>query len=141
MPSEIVEDRLYVGDVIDGRNAHEHSIDYDRVVSVGGGCHDNTTHCHLLKDDYGVDHATFRQAVGAVQSGLLKDETVLVHCAVGASRAPSVTASAMAVLDGTSFDEALDEIKDKRGATRSGNLVNPHPALRGAAESYVEDHS
>lgn len=141
MVSEIVEDLLYVGDVLDGQSAHEHSVDYDRIVSVGGGCHENTTHCLLMKDDYGVDHSTFREAAGRVQSSLMAEKIVLVHCAVGASRAPSVAAAAMAVLDGSSFDEALDEIRDKRGSTRSGNLVHPHPALRGAAEKYVDEQS
>jgi len=141
MVSEIVEDLVYVGDALDGRNAHEHDRDYDRIITVGGGSHDNTTHYFPLRDDYGVDHGTFSEAAGCVQSGLMKGETVFIHCAVGASRAPSVTAAAMAVLDESSFDEALDEIKSQRGTTRSGNLVNPHPALRESGEQYVERHS
>ena len=141
MVSEIVEGRLYLGDRIDGDHADEHGQDYDRIITVGGGCHDNTTDCLQMQDDYGVRYATFREAASRLQSALCNGEVVLIHCAVGSSRAPSVAAAAMATLDGTSFDEAVEEIREKRGATRSGNLVNPHPALRGAGEQYIEEQS
>jgi len=141
MVSEIVEDRLYVGDVLDGQSADEHATEYDRIITVGGGCHENTTHCYEMRDDYGVDQTVFREAAGCLQSGLMAGDTILVHCAVGSSRAPSVAAAAIAVLDGTDFDEAIEEVRSERGSTRSGHLVNPHPALESAAREYIESQS
>jgi hypothetical protein len=141
MVSEIVEDRLYLGDVIDGENAHEHKNEYDSVISVGGYCHDNTTDCLKMRDNYGVNQEVFRAAADRLQSALCNGEVVFIHCAVGASRAPSVTAAVMAVLDNTSFDEAIEEIREKRGTTRSGHTVNPHPALESAGKKYVGNQS
>ncbi|WP_049936560.1 protein-tyrosine phosphatase family protein [Haloplanus natans] len=78
------------------------------------------------------DRAAFDRAVTAVSSRL-DDHTVLVHCSAGASRSPTVAATAFALSEGIGLDEAFRRVRACRDA------VDPHDALiRRAVSVYVD---
>ena len=66
---------------------------------------------------------TFRTAVEAVLAGLDRGETTLVHCSRGASRSPSVAATAVALHTESSIEEAFELIVELR------DEFDAHPAL------------
>lgn len=54
-------------------------------------------------------------AVDTVKNEIQREETtVMVNCKEGVSRSPAVTATALASINETGFDEELDRIKEKR---------------------------
>lgn len=66
---------------------------------------------------------TFTDAVQTVVSHLTDSHCVLIHCAAGSSRSPSVAATAIAHLTESTLNEAFNQILDQRPET------DPHDAL------------
>jgi len=69
------------------------------------------------------DRGAFAEAVSAVRTALDDGETVLVHCAAGASRSPAVAAAALALHEDRSLEDAFEQVAARRDA------ADPHPAL------------
>lgn len=85
-----------------------------------------------MRDGPRNERAAFERAVAAVRSRIDAGKTVLVHCSAGASRSPSVAATALALAEGVDLETAFDRTLDRRPA------ADPHPALvRQAARVYA----
>ena len=75
----------------------------------------------------------FTKAVKETVAALTADGGVLVHCSAGASRSPTVAATALALSQDMKLEDALQQVADNRDA------VDPHEALlRQAAHVYTE---
>jgi len=75
----------------------------------------------------------FTKAVQATVTALADGERVLVHCAAGASRSPTVAATALALTEEIDLQNAIQQVADNRDA------VDPHEALlRQVAHVYTE---
>lgn len=76
-----------------------------------------------MRDGPQNDRTAFTQAVTGLRAALERDGSVLVHRSAGASRSPAVTATALALHDDRSLEDAFEQIADRRAA------VDPHPAV------------
>ena len=86
-----------------------------------------------LTDGPQNDRAQFNEAVDVLVSALESGETVLVHCSRGASRSPSVAATALAITQDIGIKEAFEQVAEHREA------CDPHEALvRQAVAVYQE---
>ena len=75
----------------------------------------------------------FTKAVEETVIALEDGERVLVHCAAGASRSPTVAATALALVQELDLEDAIRQVSDSRDA------VDPHEALlRQAAHVYTQ---
>lgn len=88
---------------------------------------------HPIMDGPQADLDTFEQAVGDVVAALESGQRVFVCCSAGASRSPTVAATAFALVAETDLDEAFQQVADRR------QVVDPHEALiRHAARVYSD---
>ena len=79
------------------------------------------------------DRTQFETAVDTVVSALESGETVLVHCSRGASRSPSVAATALAITQDIGIEQAFELVATHR------DVCAPHDALvRRAVTVYRE---
>lgn len=86
-----------------------------------------------LTDGPQNDRAQFNEAVDVLVSALESGETVLVHCSRGASRSPSVAATALAMTQDIGIQQAFVQVAEHRKA------CDPHEALvRQAVVVYQE---
>lgn len=129
---------LYVGTAADATD--EHLLREQGVTAVVSLTHDaldavpdHTTAVDVpLTDGPQHDREAFDRAVTETLARLAADEPVLVHCAAGSSRSPSVAATALALHAGLALDAAFTQVADRSDA------VDPHEALvRQAARVYV----
>lgn len=120
---------LAIGDMRDGEL---YSDKFDRVISLAGAEYttqsENLIH-HPLRDGEN-EFEEFADAVNAVRDGLQSEDSVLVHCQVGASRSVTVLATALAAENGTEFDSELYKCQ------MTG--VYPSPELLELAKEYLE---
>lgn len=85
-----------------------------------------------MRDGPQNDSDAFTEAVTELRAALERGESVLVHCSAGASRSPAVAATALALHDDQSLEDAVEQIADRRAA------VDPHPALIRQAAGVVD---
>ena len=86
-----------------------------------------------LTDGPQNDRAQFNEAVDVLVSVLESGETVLVHCSRGASRSPSVAATALGITQETGIEQAFEQVAEHRDA------CDPHKApVRQAVSIYQE---
>lgn len=126
-----IRDQLFLGDALDAENPEKLStLNIDTVISLTTDPRETTTIHQPLEDgENSPEH--FNSAVDAVRDAYTANTTVLVHCAVGQSRAPTVLATALAAEGDQPFETVLDELKSERP------IINPHPALLGHADEYL----
>lgn len=106
-----ITDNLYVGDEVD---ATQEPMDHiDRVVTMCQGSNHMTTD-HFPIDDGEHPYPVFREAADTVLECLENNETVMVHCNAGISRAPSVAAAALAAYRGVDYGTALSTVRSSR---------------------------
>lgn len=74
----------------------------------------------------------FERAVNTVLSHLAAGDKTLVHCSAGASRSPTVAATALAFHSGDDLNAAFKQIRDRRPAT------DPHDALLRQAHAVYQ---
>jgi len=74
----------------------------------------------------------FDQAARSLVHALENNERVLVHCHMGQSRSVSVASAALAVTEGISFHDALDECRHPE--------VEPDEQLQMFATRFVNDY-
>lgn len=139
MTSRIIPGTLYIGDCHDGRKAHEDPTEYDRVIAMASGDHDNTTDEFYIPDggwNFNPDehYPIFAEAVNTLRQALRSGETVLIHCNAGQSRAPAVSIAAVALWRGMSFSETYSAVQDQR------NIVTLSPELRYSAKRYIKEN-
>jgi len=84
-----------------------------------------------LADTYGNDPKLFADAVQSLEFLLKLKHIVLIHCAQGISRSPSVLATYLARKEHRKFFDVVNELQGKR------TIVNPNPALVVLARKYL----
>jgi predicted protein tyrosine phosphatase len=123
-----VAPNLFVGTLADAGDRallQEHGV--DSIVSLTHGDPESgfpvpVSNCAMM-DGPRNKQETFRTAVETVLAGLERGETTLVHCSRGASRSPSVAATAVALHTEISIEEAFELIGEQRAE------FDAHPAL------------
>lgn len=85
-----------------------------------------------LVDGETCRYENFHAAVDQVVEGVSQGWTVFVHCAAGNSRSVTVCAAAYAILEDTSFQEGLEEMRSLRS-------VSPEPTLLDYGEKSVAE--
>lgn len=125
---------LYIGS---SRAASEGVVDEEfcHVITLSSYPQSRTTEFISLVDGPEVEYSRFKEAVEIGRQCYRRSEPVLVHCEVGISRSAAVIATVMAVEEGGSFEEALEEIKRYR------SRASPRRPLRECAEKYMREES
>lgn len=131
---------LYVGSTEDAGEqtvCQQHGI--DRVISLTYGEPDGgfpdpiAVEKHPLMDGPRNDETVFAAAVEDVLTALEAGECVLVHCAEGSSRSPSVAATAAAIQQDIGMKESFRRVQRRRAET------DPHDAVvRTALDVFAE---
>lgn len=89
---------------------HDYHPDVIRYVKVG------------LMDNFNNLHSTKRLAIDALKHLLTDGETVLCHCAMGASRSAYVVICALAEMQGKTYHEVYDMVHNERPIVILGPL-------------------
>ena len=133
-----VGDELFVGTVEDATDTS--SLESHGVRTIVSLTHETSS---LAGEDFTVrsiplidgpqnSREQFTNAVEETMTALKANGSVLVHCSAGASRSPTVAATALALSRDMELQDALQQIADNRDA------VDPHEALlRQAAHVYT----
>ena len=133
------EYELYIGDSDDASDhAKIESEEVDAVLKLTyetpeDGYPDSVeVYEYSMTDGPKNDRERFEQAVRKLLDLFENGETVFVHCSMGTSRSPAVSAAAIAVYEDVSFESALETIRESRE-------VNPHTVLLERGEDVVEN--
>ena len=136
---DLVGPDLFVGTLTDATNSHR--LEKDEITTVVSLTHETPDlsaqtldiHSVPLIDGPQNNREQFTTAVEETVTALTDGERVLVHCAAGASRSPTVAATALALVQKMNLEDAIQEVADSRDA------VDPHEALlRQAAHVYTQ---
>jgi|AntRauMinimDraft_4_1070384.scaffolds.fasta_scaffold01203_8 protein-tyrosine phosphatase len=132
--------QVFVGTATDA--ADESLVDQHDITTILSLTHDTaadgfpaevTVHSVPLVDGPQTDLENFRTAVHRLLTRLTANDTVLVHCAAGSSRNPAVAATAIALDQEVTLEDAFQRVIDRRDGT------DPHRALvRQAARICTE---
>lgn len=134
---------LYIGDIEDVREGD--TSKFDRVIGVcQDDCSDNVgcEYEHFALADGPTDEGNrgefsyelLSDAIDAVVAARLRRETVLVHCHMGVSRSVCVCIGALAIIEGMTYDEALDHLRNTK-------YIQPKREVLEATERYVEERA
>ncbi len=111
-----VWERLFLGGLNDAKLlAKGNPNNIDTVISLCDGCvtskRPGVNYIHIpIADEQPVPVGRFGRIVSAIAENI-RWGTVLVHCGVGISRAPSMTAAWMHVVGYKNIDAAIEEIR------------------------------
>lgn len=127
-----VHDNLFIGDVDDGMDKEMlEDNEIDTVVNLSGKVCESYRilveyeYWHVpISDDGDNDAEHLKNIVTIVSNAMSNGNTVLVHCAVGASRSVAVGAKALSQSSERSYEQSLQQIQERRA------IANPHPNLR-----------
>lgn len=138
-----IRDNLWISNIHGVRTKPLGEIGIDHVVSVcqdsvGDNVSEETGYEHFcIADGYTEGYVEgdnsfemFAEAVDSIRVAIGADKTVLVHCHAGMSRSVTVCASAIAVREGRTFQDVLDEIS-------SITDIAPDELLREHGARYV----
>ena len=129
-------ERLFVGGLSDAqRLARGNPNHIDTVISLCEACvaskRQGVNYIHIpIEDDQSVPAGQFDSIIDAIAKNV-RWGTVLLHCGVGVSRAPSLTAAWMYCVGYKNLDSALEEIKRLRPA------IDPSTILLESIRSYL----
>ena len=130
---------LFVGTLADAND--NQCLDKDAITVIVSLTHDTPDVSNQAFDIYSIplidgpqnNRDKFSNAVQETVTALRDDERVLVHCAAGGSRSPTVAATALALACDMELEDAIQQVADNRDA------VDPHEALlRQAAHVYTD---
>jgi len=136
---DLVGPDLFVGTLADATDSHR--LEKDEITVVVSLTHENPdfsaqaldTHSIPLIDGPQNSREQFTKAVEKTVTALNDGKRVLVHCAAGASRSPTVAATALALSQEMDMEDAIQQVADNR------DVVDPHEALlRQAAHVYTQ---
>jgi protein-tyrosine phosphatase len=131
--------RLYISD-IDTVAERPLPSDTDRVIStcqdtVTDNVSDDVPYQHFaLADDAQSEaewggscaYSRFNMAASSIYASLVVGETVVVHCHVGRNRSVATSAAAIALHEGTTFQDVLNRIRRQRPIADPNNLMRSH---------------
>jgi protein-tyrosine phosphatase len=112
-------ERLYIGGLADAEElADENTNDITTVISLSEipvqTRREDVNYVHLpIEDDMSVPVRQFYGVMDAIRKNI-RWGTVLLHCGMGVSRAPSLAAAYMAAVGYKGIDAALKEIRKVR---------------------------
>ena len=136
---DLVGSDLFVGTLDDATDSHR--LEEDEITTVVSLTHETPDLSEPTLNIYSIplidgpqnNRDQFTKAVQQTVAALADGERVLVHCAAGASRSPTVAATALALTEEMELQNAIQQVADNRDA------VDPHEALlRQAAHVYTE---
>lgn len=128
-----VTDELYLGNQSAAEYRH-HDGEFDHVLTVSHTKAPLTTVHRPIQDSERVDQAAFTNAVETARTLFQSSGSLLIHCAAGISRSPTVVATTLtAERYIRSFELAIEIVRDIRPH------VSPHPALLQCAEQYLNE--
>ena len=129
-------ERLFVGGLSDAqRLARGNPNHIDTVISLCEACvaskRQGVNYIHIpIEDVQPVPVGQFDRIMDAIAENIRR-RSVLIHCGVGVSRAPSLTAAWMYCVGYKNLDSALEEIKRLRPA------IDPSTILLESIRSYL----
>ena len=132
-----VADQIFVGteaDAADESQLRNHGIDI--VVSL---THSDPETGDISRVDVPMidgpqnSYQDLADAVRVVLNHRNAGQCVLIHCAAGSSRSPSVAAAAMTYLTGNTLNQSFNQILERRPGT------DPHDALVRQAVKVTDD--
>jgi protein-tyrosine phosphatase len=121
-------ERLWVGGLTDAERLSKGNPDrIDTVISLCGECvaskRRGVNYIHIpIEDDQPVPVGKFDSVIDAIAENV-RWGTVLLHCGVGISRAPTMTAAWMHVVGYKNIDAALEEIRAVRPILNPSNIL------------------
>lgn len=139
-----ITDQLSITDIQTARETD--TTQFDRVVTVCQDSVEDNVGCaydwfNLADGPHSVqahggrcDYDAFKEAADAVLAALEDGEVVLVHCHAGLSRAPSVSAAALAVYTDTDYHGVFGLVGKRRP------LIHPDETLKNHVEQYIREH-
>lgn len=129
-----VYDNIYIGDKTEAQKRNRLSLNnVAYVVTLCETKSDYTTVHHVIEDaplDNPEEHQSrFNRAVDIVLEALDQDVNILVHCAAGISRSPSVVATAIAHRENITLEDAVELVREER--------PEADPCLLDLGENYL----
>jgi len=128
-------DRVWLGDWHDGQNlqARKERI-INVVLNLAEELDDPTWEGEAykkvgFKDGEPIPHEKIKEAVEFIHEHMKKKHRILIHCAAGASRAPTILIAYMYEC-GWDLDDAIMFVRSKRA------VVNPNPILLRSLMEY-----
>jgi protein-tyrosine phosphatase len=121
-------ERLYIGGLADAEElADENTNDITTVISLSEipvqTRREDVNYVHLpIEDDMSVPVRQFYCIMDAIRKNI-RWGTVLLHCGVGVSRAPSLAAAYMAAVGYKNIDAAIKEIRQVRPFIHSSTVL------------------
>jgi protein-tyrosine phosphatase len=123
-----VWERLFVGSLQDAeRLSRNNTIQIATVISLSEQCvehkADDVRYIHLpIEDAEPVPMRQFEMLMKAIAEGI-RTGKVLVHCAVGVSRSPTLTAAYMHRVGYKHIDAAMEEIRQVRPSVDPSKIL------------------
>jgi len=144
MSATQVSGGLYIADIQDVREGDTST--FDHIVGVcQDSCEANVsceyTHFNMADGSHDIrgmnpgeySYDLLSDAIDEVVAARIRRETVCCHCHAGQSRSATVAIAALAVLNGTTWNEAYNTVRDARP------IINPTPELVADGKKYVEN--
>jgi protein-tyrosine phosphatase len=127
-------ERLFVGGLTDAKRLAK-ANHIDTVISLCEACvapkRKGVNYVHIpIEDDQPVPVGHFDRIMDAIAENV-RWGTVLIHCGVGISRAPSMTAAYLHCVGYKNFDAAIAEIKQKRP------IIEPSQILMNSIKEHL----
>lgn len=132
-----VWERLFVGGLNDAKRLAKANPNHiDTVISLCEGCvptkRPGVNYVHIpIEDGEPVPVGHFDRVMDAIAENI-RWGTVLVHCGVGISRAPSITAAWMHVVGYKNLDAAIEEIRAMRP------FISPSTILLSSVKEHLQ---
>lgn len=127
-----IVDGLSIADEDTALRIHD---EYDTVVTLtkrnAFPSDEMNAHCPLVDGEN--EQIVFDNAVRVVRDAWDNGDDVLVHCAVGTSRSPTVVTAVIADVRDLRFEDAFDVVRDAKGS------VTPHPDIVNNAKEYLDE--
>ena len=130
-------ERLFIGGLTDDqRLAKRNPYNIDTVISLCKGCvtakRPGVNYIHIpIEDKQPVSVGHFDCIIDAIAENI-RWGTVLIHCGVGISRAPSMTAAWMHVVGYKDIDAAIEEIRQMRP------FIDPSKPLMNSVKEHLQ---
>lgn len=138
--TEVLEDRLYVGDRFDGlRVTMSNPLGFTHVLNCSASAkypEEDIVYQHLPLSDSGKDdlaHYLPKAWEFLVDALSQPGSKVLVHCNLGRNRGPTIVISYLIKFEGWSFEEAFDHLAAKRPD------IQPHPRYEETLRALSEN--
>jgi len=134
-----VWERLFLGGLNDAKRLAKAKANpnlVDTVISLCEGCvtskRPGANYVHIpIEDEQPVPVGDFDRIIDAIAENI-RWGTVLVHCGVGISRAPSLTAAWMHVVGYKNIDAAIEEIRKVRP------FISPSKVLLNSVKEHLK---